>query len=79
MGSLEILIRKAFSLKEDFILHADMGPGDIPGWNSLGMIELFAEIERIYKTSIPLGDMADIESISDLHSILERNGLELER
>jgi acyl carrier protein len=56
-----------------------MGPGDIPGWNSLGMIELFAEIERIYKTSIPLGDMADIESISDLHSILERNGLELER
>jgi len=79
MGSLEILIRKVFGLKEDFILHADMGPGDIPGWDSLGMLGLFDEIERSYKISIPLGDMADIESIGDLHSILERNGLELER
>lgn len=76
MGSLDILIRKVFSLKEDFILHGDMGPGDIPGWDSLGMIELFAEIERSYKISIPLRAMADIESINDLYSILETNGLE---
>jgi acyl carrier protein len=48
------------------------GPGDIPGWDSLGHVTLMAEIHRQFGTHVPVEDAIEVESIRDLVAILER-------
>lgn len=78
MDVLERLIRKVFKLDSAIVISDKMGPGDIPGWDSLGTILLLCEIERLTRSSIPIEDMATIESIEDLRNILKKNGIDLE-
>jgi acyl carrier protein len=48
------------------------GPGDIPGWDSLGHVALMAEIHKQLGMHVPVEDAIEMESISDLLEILER-------
>jgi acyl carrier protein len=48
------------------------GPGDIPGWDSLGHVALMAEIHRQLGMHVPVEDAIEMESIADLLEILER-------
>ena len=48
------------------------GPGDIPGWDSLGHVSLMAEIQRQFGKHVPLEDAVEVESVADLTRILER-------
>ncbi len=48
------------------------GPGDIPGWDSLGHVALMAEIQKQFGTHVPVEDAIEVESIADLVAILER-------
>lgn len=48
------------------------GPGDIPGWDSLGHVMLMTEIQRQFGTHVPVEDAIDVESVADLTRILER-------
>lgn len=50
----------------------DIGPGDIPGWDSLGHVALMAEIQKQFGTHVPVEDAISVESIRDLVQILER-------
>ncbi len=50
------------------------GPGDIPGWDSLGHVALMAEIQKQFGTHVPVEDAIEVESIADLVRILERLG-----
>ena len=50
----------------------DTGPGDIPGWDSLGHVTLMAEIQKQLGTHVPVEDAIEVESIADLASILEQ-------
>ena len=50
-----------------------MGPGDIPGWDSLGHVALMAEVQHEFGTHVPVEDAIEIESIADLRAILERS------
>jgi acyl carrier protein len=48
------------------------GPGDIPGWDSLGHVALMAEIHKHLGVHVPVEDAIEMESIADLLDILER-------
>jgi acyl carrier protein len=48
------------------------GPGDIPGWDSLGHVMLMTEIQKQFGTHVPVEDAIEVESIADLVTILER-------
>jgi acyl carrier protein len=48
------------------------GPGDIPGWDSLGHVTLMAEIQKQFGAHVPIEDAIEVESIDDLVMVLER-------
>jgi acyl carrier protein len=50
----------------------DTGPGDIPGWDSLGHVSLMARIQEHFGSHVPVEDAVEVESISDLARILDR-------
>jgi acyl carrier protein len=53
-------------------LSEDTGPGDIPGWDSLGHVALMTEIQKRLGLHVPVEDAIEVESISDLVDILNR-------
>jgi len=48
------------------------GPGDIPGWDSLGHVALMSEIQKQFGHHVPVEDAIEVESIADLADILKR-------
>ena len=53
-------------------LSDDVGPGEIPGWDSLGHVTLMAEIQKQFGKHVPVEDAIEVESIADLVTILDR-------
>ena len=54
------------------LLTDETGPGDIPGWDSLGHVILMTEIQKEFGTHVPVEDAIEVESIADLTAILQR-------
>ena len=50
----------------------ETGPGDIPGWDSLGHVTLMTEIQRRFDSHVPIEEAIEVESVRDLARILER-------
>jgi acyl carrier protein len=48
------------------------GPGEIPGWDSLGHVTLMAEIQKQFGSHVPVEDAIEVESVADLVAILQR-------
>jgi acyl carrier protein len=53
-------------------LRDDLGPGQVPGWDSLGHVTLMAEIQKQFGKQVPLEDAIEVETIADLVTILDR-------
>jgi acyl carrier protein len=68
---LKALIARLFNC-DPSQLTDDIGPGGIPGWDSLGHVRLMAEIQQEFGKQVPLEDAIEIESIADLAAILDR-------
>jgi acyl carrier protein len=49
-----------------------LGPGELPGWDSLGHVTLMAEIQKQFGKHVPVEDAIEVESIADLVVILDR-------
>jgi acyl carrier protein len=49
-----------------------VGPGELPGWDSLGHVTLMAEIQKQFGKHVPVEDAIEVESIADLVVILDR-------
>ncbi len=50
----------------------ETGPGELPGWDSLGHVSLMVEIQNRLGTHIPVEDALEIESVNDLVVLVER-------
>jgi acyl carrier protein len=50
----------------------DMGPGQVPGWDSLGHVTLIAAVQKEFGKEVPLEDAIEVESIADLVRVLDR-------
>ena len=49
-----------------------IGPGDIPGWDSLGHVTLMTAIQDAFGSHVPVEDAIEVESIADLEVLLSR-------
>jgi acyl carrier protein len=70
-GKLKQLIAELFKCNEADVTD-QTGPGDIPGWDSLGHVTLMTEIQRRFGKHVPVEEAIEVESVSDLTQILER-------
>ena len=70
-AKLKLLIADLFKCDPSDVTDTT-GPGDIPGWDSLGHVTLMAEVQRQFGKHVPIEDAIEVESVADLGRILER-------
>jgi acyl carrier protein len=68
---LKTLIAELFKCDVSEVTDAT-GPGDLPGWDSLGHVTLMTEIQRRFGKHVPIEDAIEVESVADLERILTR-------
>ena len=68
---LKTLIANLFKCDVGVLTDA-VGPGDIPGWDSLGHVTLMAEIQKQFGMHVPVEEAIEVESIADLVAVLDR-------
>ena len=49
-------------------------PEDVPKWDSLKHIALVTSLEQSFDISLSMDEMHEIQSVADIHTILERHG-----
>lgn len=64
------LLRQIFRVNTRFSFSDDMGPEEVPGWDSLGWVELLNAIEDRYKVRLVLEEAAGIQKIRDIRRII---------
>ena len=72
---LNELIIETFSLSSDISVKDEQGPGDLPGWDSLGHLNLMNALERAYSVSLDLEEMISIETVLDIRALLTEKGI----
>ena len=72
---LNELIIETFVLSSDTIVTDEQGPGDLPGWDSLGHVNLVNSLERVYSISLEMDEMIAIESVLDIKTLLTKKGI----
>jgi len=70
-AQLKALIAELFKCHPSEVTDAT-GPGDLPGWDSLGHVALMTEIQRRFGKHVPIEDAIEVESVADLDKILQR-------
>ena len=73
--NLNNIIRKSLKLPSDFEINNNHGPGEIEGWDSLGHVILINAIQKEFSISIDMDEMIEIENVSDIKKLLEKNGV----
>ena len=72
---LEDLIKETFHLNSGTEIFDTHGPGQLDGWDSLGHVNLIVALESTYNISIGLDEVMGIETVADIKTILEANGV----
>ena len=70
-AKLKAVMAEMFKCDEEQLAD-ETGPGDIPGWDSLGHVALMAEVQKHFGTHVPVEDAIEVESIADLVTIIDR-------
>ncbi|MFC4298651.1 acyl carrier protein [Castellaniella hirudinis] len=50
-------------------------PGDIAGWDSMGHVQLVAELEKIFSVSLEVDEVMEMEDVASIVRVLEAKGL----
>lgn len=66
------LVRKVFGIDPAVALDDSMTFADVPGWDSLGFLNLLAEIEKTYAITLDLEETASVDSLGRLREIVEQ-------
>ena len=72
---LNELIIETFALSSDISVKDEQGPGDLPGWDSLGHLNLMNALERVYSVSVDMEEMIAIETVLDIRALLTEKGI----
>ena len=72
---LNELIIETFVLSSDISVKDEQGPGDLPGWDSLGHLNLMNALERVYSVSLDMEEMISIETVLDIRALLTEKGI----
>lgn len=52
-------------------IEMDTAVGDIPEWDSMHHLQIIAELEKVYNIKFNASDLAELEDVSDLISLVE--------
>src|SRR3954469_1011837 len=66
------IVRSVFGLKE--LPPADAGPGQVPGWDSLGALKLLLALEEAFGVTLTEHDMVRAKSVADLDAVVREAG-----
>lgn len=66
------IVRSVFGLKD--LPPANAGPGQVPGWDSLGALKLLLALEEAFGVTLTEHDMMRAKSIADLDAVVQEAG-----
>jgi acyl carrier protein len=69
------IIRETFNLSGTYVLSDNMGIGDVPGWDSLGGINLINAIQSEFDVSFTLEEMSMLNTIENIQKVLIEKGV----
>ena len=52
-------------------IEMDTAVGDLPEWDSMHHLQIIAELEKVYNIKFNASDLAELEVVSDLISLVE--------
>ena len=52
-------------------IEMDTAVGDLPEWDSMHHLQINAELEKVYNIKFNASDLAELEDVSDLISLVE--------
>ena len=52
-------------------IEMDTAVGDLPEWDSMHLLQIIAELEKVYNIKFNASDLAELEDVSDLISLVE--------
>ena len=52
-------------------IEMDTAVGDLPEWDSMHHLQIIAELEKVYNIKFTASDLAELEDVSDLISLVE--------
>ena len=64
------LVRRTLELPDEFELLPDMTFPEVPGWDSLGWVNILNAISGSIDGELPLEDIVDVETIGQLHKLV---------
>ena len=67
-----VLIRKALELPEGFELAPERKISSIPGWNSIGWLNVICAIEEASQKQVPIEALDDVHTLADLFSLVAK-------
>ena len=67
------VILSALEAHPDVEVSDDLGPADVPGWDSFGWIQIMNAVEKHYAVELPLSALADIQTIGELRSLISQS------
>lgn len=76
MDSLEIILARLFRVAPESLSDAS-GIGDLDGWDSLSHMNLIADLEARYKIELTGDEIAEMQTIAAIKTILKTKGIEL--
>lgn len=50
-------------------------PGDIAGWDSMGHVQLVAELEKVFSVSLEVDEVMEMEDVASIIRVLKAKGL----
>ena len=68
------LIAEQFSVSKSEIKMED-GPGDLPGWDSIGQLQLILKVEQSYGITLSVDDVMSINNILDIEKIVTKHNM----
>lgn len=67
---LDLIEEQFFFPKEK--IKDDLGPGDLPRWDSIGHMQLVQKLERHFNISFSVFDIMELDTIKDIRSTVLR-------
>lgn len=57
------------------IISLESEPSDIAGWDSMGHVQLVAELEKIFSVSLEVDEVMEMEDVRSIIRVLKAKGL----
>lgn len=74
---LKRLVRDVLELNEETPLDETSGVGSVPGWDSLGTLNLATAAEEAFNVEFDLEDIAELHTLADLRASLRKRGVDV--